>query len=180
MPQMQFFSQHTHDFLVINIHTKINSIIIQYYSYLVIQSKAKLTRWNTTSSHSQSRLHARARAHTHTHIDMHTHTPAVNVCVLQSNRANDNGQPGTDVSFSLNGVNEREIWLSLWASKMIQSGQISVRTKSVSELCSRLWLLVAVRQWDKREGSFAKLIHRDRLRAIRTLLYYSHFHCERN
>ena len=50
----------------------------------------------------------------------------------QSNRANDNGQPDAEVSFSLNGLNERGILLSLWTSKMIQSSQISVRTKSVS------------------------------------------------
>ena len=46
-------------------------------------------------------------------------------------------------SFSVNGVNEREILLSLRASKMIQSSQISVRIKSVtltahSPLCP-LW-----------------------------------------
>ena len=45
---------------------------------------------------------------------------------------NDKGQPGAGGSFSVNVLNEPEILLSLWASKMIQSGQISVRTKSVS------------------------------------------------
>ena len=44
----------------------------------------------------------------------------------------DNGQPGAGASFSLNGVNALEILLSLWSSKMIQSGQISIRTKSVT------------------------------------------------
>ena len=51
---------------------------------------------------------------------------------------------------------------------MIQPGQTSVRCKSVSarspyirfegvvELCSRLWLVVAVRQRDKRKGSIQK------------------------
>ena len=53
---------------------------------------------------------------------------------------------------------------------MIQPGQISARSKSVSarsplhplwgvvELCSRLWSVVAVRQWDKRKGSIIMLI----------------------
>ena len=48
---------------------------------------------------------------------------------------------------------------------MIQSSQISVHSKSVSahspyirfegvvELCSQLWLVVAVRQWDIQKGS---------------------------
>ena len=47
--------------------------------------------------------------HTHTHTHARTHT------------------------FSVNVVYEHEIWPSMWASKLIQSGrQMSVRTKSVS------------------------------------------------
>ena len=45
---------------------------------------------------------------------------------------NDKDQPGAGASFSVSGVNEPEILLSLWAFKLIQSGQISVRMKSVS------------------------------------------------
>ena len=41
-----------------------------------------------------------------------------------------NGQPGAGASFSVNGVNEPEILLSLWTSKMIQSGQISQHARS--------------------------------------------------
>ena len=48
----------------INTHIKINSIIIHFYTYLVIQSKVKLTHTETQISlHTQSHLHM----HTHTH-----------------------------------------------------------------------------------------------------------------
>ena len=63
------------------------------------------------------------------------------------NNNNDKGQPGAGGSFSINALNEPEIWLSLWASKMIQSGQTSVRTKSASArsplrlLCKHVALL---------------------------------------
>ena len=57
----------------------------------------------------------------------------------------------------------------MWASKMIQPSQISVRSKSVSarspnmrfevvELCSQLWLVVTVQQQDKWKGSVDSML----------------------
>ena len=54
-------------------YTKLNSIILHYYTYLVRRSKMKLTHTETqTPSHSQSGLH------THTH----TYTRRLYVCKL--------------------------------------------------------------------------------------------------
>ena len=49
-----------------------NSIIMHYYTYLIIQSEID-THWNTTPLHSQLRLHAHTHAHTHTRTHTHTH-----------------------------------------------------------------------------------------------------------
>ena len=51
----------------IHIYTKINSIIIHYYSYLVIQSKVKLTHTETQTPSRDTNTLACATAHTHTH-----------------------------------------------------------------------------------------------------------------
>ena len=72
----------------INTRTKIHSIMIHYYSYLVIQSKVKLTHTETqhppthrvacthARTHTYTHTHARTLAHTHarTHARTHTHT----------------------------------------------------------------------------------------------------------
>ena len=56
----------------INIHTKINSTIIHYNSYLITQSETD-THWNTnTLAFTASSQHA--RIHTHLHAPTHTHT----------------------------------------------------------------------------------------------------------
>ena len=111
-----------------------------------------------THTHKHARTHARTHAcarthtHTHTHRDLHPtpiphkhpHTGGSRALGSQERIAptrltqgrkniyNNNGQPGGRASFSVNGLNEPEILLSLWASKLIQTGQISGRTKSVS------------------------------------------------
>ena len=83
-----------------------------------------------------------------THTPNHTHkriactwitsvdTPHPHPAHLEKNikNNNNNGQPGARDSFSVNRLNESEseILLSLWACRLIQSSQISVRMKSMS------------------------------------------------
>ena len=86
---------------------------------------------------------------------------------------NNNSQPGAEASFSIsvNKSNEPDILLSLWPSKRIQSGQISVHTKSVSahsspyvhfggvvELCSQLWLVVLCNSKINERGLLADIL----------------------
>ena len=101
-----------------------------------INTRTKIN--NTTPSHSENRLYMHVCAHTQVdcaRLDRKCRQPPTTTHLTPRFFIffkHDNSQPGAGVSFSVNGVNELEILLSLWASKMIQSGQISVRMKSVS------------------------------------------------
>ena len=121
----------------IHIHTKISSIIIHYCSYLVVQSKLIHTE-TQTPSHSQSPpcIHAHTmhtNPHTHTHTHTHTRRWIIPAWITSAGSTRPlrtlahpekkeiyifNGQPGARVSFSVNGLNEPEILLSLWTDSV--------------------------------------------------------------
>ena len=135
-------------------HTTINSIIIYYYTYLIIHTK---WNWHTLKHNTLTPPPPPPpppQSVDCAHLDQHMAHPELQdyFFKLYKNNNNDNSQPGATASFSLNGVNELEMLLSLWASKMIQSCQISVQVSSepvhggVVELCSWPWLVFAVQQ----------------------------------
>ena len=99
-------------------------------------------------THTKSQTLSHSVACMHKHPPPHTHTWTAPTLITSADRNpspsapppphyiyinhNNNSQPGAEASFSVNKSNEPDILVSLWPSKMIQSGQISVHTKSVS------------------------------------------------
>ena len=149
----------------INIQTKINSIIIHYYSYVVIQSKVKLKHWNTnTLTLAVTCMYTHTHTHTHNkhtqadsaHLDrkcrQHPSTNPAHPGKKYIYKNNNNSQPGAGASFSVNRLNELSIWLSLWASKLIQFGLISVCTKSVSARPPYIHFGGVVELWSRLTG----------------------------